>query len=167
MTRPSKHSKAIRAIRGAGVLAAFALAAAVPAAAYAAATVGTDVSSYQLDSQGVPLCDGEEVAFSGDITFITHTTENAAGGALFVQHVNFGHVTATGLTSGSTYQMTEAENYVTTLSGDQSTFISVIDGHLVGSGPNGNTNLQIVSKMTVNADGTVTASFDRFNVTCG
>jgi hypothetical protein len=147
-------------------LPAIVLALALPVVAHAAATPATDVSTFQIVSQGMPLCGGEDVVFSGDVRIVSHSTLNAADGAESAFHLNFQNVTATGVTSGSTYHEPEADNFEFTLNGTQSTSSVIINGHLVGSGPNQNTNVQILTKLTVNADGTVTANFDSFRATC-
>lgn len=113
-------------------------------------------------------CNGEEIATSGFERFSAHVIEDAAGGFRVV--VNGGLLlTGTGLTTGAAYRSNErfssVENYTP---GVVTTFSTTVSGVFVSNDPGGeNLNYRFVTHVTVDADGNVRSSVDRFAIVCG
>ncbi len=111
---------------------------------------------------------GEMVSLSGDLHVTIAVTIDANGGLHMKQHfqpqgiVGYGSVTgakyqATGVTQDQIHRASPGFPY-------EETFINRF--HIVGQGPGNDFYVQDTVHITVNADGTATATVDNHTVTC-
>jgi len=108
-------------------------------------------------------CTGELVQFGGELHLVA-LLENAGTVA---GHLNYQGVTATGLTSGTIYRATSVDNFRIDLGGSSPQDVtSTRNIHLVGPGSGDNLLVQIVTHLTVNANGEVTASVEKALSVC-
>lgn len=113
-------------------------------------------------------CNGEAVDISGSITFDVTMTVNAntVHGHL---HENAQDLTGTGETTGAKYQETGAVNSDSNFSataGVPANADTLVHINLVGQGNVPNFNMDINEHITINADGTVTATVNNVSTTC-
>jgi hypothetical protein len=120
-----------------------------------------------FESAGTPLCGGEEVVFGGEAHFVIHQNFDDQGGVHSTFHMNYQRVTATGVTSGTRYRVTEtattASHYATSL---PTTFTTIINGQLVGPGPANNTGFHLQLHTTILANGETTSEIFNESLHC-
>jgi hypothetical protein len=140
-------------------------------------TTSTSTTSRGLTSAGVtsntiiPIpptavlsdpCTGEQVHVTGTIHLVTVVTLDANGGTHTEMHFNVQGVSGVGLTSGTRYRGIHTETHSSNTAGPApSEFTTRINIMLISEG--GSSNLTIrdaLLHVTVNANGTVTASID-------
>jgi hypothetical protein len=110
-------------------------------------------------------CTGEGVHVTGTIHIVTAVTLDATGGTHTEMHFNVQGVSGVGLSTGIQYRGIHTETYSSNSNG-ASEFTTRIDIHLISAGASSNLTIRdVLVHVTVNADGTVTASID--NVTTG
>jgi hypothetical protein len=115
----------------------------------------------------VNSCGGEDVAVSGAIHIAIHSTTDAAGGIHDDIQVNTQGETGVGLTSGAKYQVSGGHHAnLNFTAADGSTQTNSQDSRLIGQGPDNNSIFTFLFHLTVNPDGTTTASFTDFKVVC-
>jgi hypothetical protein len=108
---------------------------------------------------------GEPIELVGTLHEVFATVENPAGGVLVTRSINPQGVTGTGLDSGVTYQGTGVTRIVSTVAlGTTTTFVD--NFRLISHTSLEDVIVQEVSHLTVDANGDVTASFDRVEVLC-
>jgi hypothetical protein len=108
---------------------------------------------------------GEFVELTGDLHVLFATTQNANGGFHVKTHFQPQGVSGIGLTTGDKYQgtgVTQEEFNVN--AGEQDTFVN--NFNIIGQGPGNNALVHENTHVTVNPDGTVTASVDNFSADC-
>jgi hypothetical protein len=108
-------------------------------------------------------CNGENVAFNGIDHVTLSLTFTRSGGFHADVHENI-HVTATGDQGNSYVGNQEDKSVVNGQVGFETTFTNSFSEISKGSAPN--FEVYEVAHLTVNADGTVTASFDHFTAVC-
>lgn len=108
---------------------------------------------------------GEVVEIAGTLHDLFHITFNAAGGITIKGLDNPQGITGVGLTTGTKYQATGGTQSVFTGTiGSTSSFIN--NFRIIGAGPGNNFLIHENEHVTVNANGTVTATFDNFRADC-
>ena len=107
---------------------------------------------------------GEDVALSGNLHDLFHITVN--GNSLHVKtHDQPQGISGTGLVTGDKYQATGVtQDEFNTSFGMEETFIN--NFRIIGQGPGNNFLVHENFHITINANGTVTASHDNFTVDC-
>ena len=107
---------------------------------------------------------GEDVALSGNLHDLFHITVN--GNSLHVKtHDQPQGISGTGLVTGDKYQATGVtQDEFNTSVGMEETFIN--NFRIIGQGPGNNFLVHENFHITINANGTVTASHDNFTVDC-
>jgi hypothetical protein len=107
-------------------------------------------------------CTGEDVHVTGTIHLVTVVTVDASGSTHTEMHFNVQGVSGVGLTSGTRYRGIHTETHSSNTAGPApSEFTTRINIMLISEG--GSSNLTIrdaLLHVTVNANGTVTASID-------
>jgi hypothetical protein len=138
--------------------------------AYGQAQTFTDRASFDFLGQGIPLCGGEEIIFSGTVNAVFHTTIGPDGEfEQTVSHTNYQKATAVTAT-GEVFVITDSENLLAHT--DQigpNEFISVVHGTLVdkGQGVNGvNTLFQLVVRTLVDSNGEVIGTVEHIDIKC-
>lgn len=106
-------------------------------------------------------CTGEDVALSGTIHLVSHTQADGST----VGHFNYQNVTGVGLTSGTRYRATTVDQQW--LAAPFPTSIhSTGTFHLISQGSSSNLLVTVLTHITVNANGEVTASIDVLSMQC-
>jgi hypothetical protein len=138
--------------------------------AYGQAQTFTDKLTLELGAQGVPLCGGEPIVFSGNMNLIFHTTIGPNGEfEQTISHTNYQGATAISA-SGERYVIADNSNQISHT--DQigpNEFISVVHGTLVdkGQGVNGvNTLFQLVIRTLVDSNGEVIGTVEHIDTKC-
>jgi hypothetical protein len=108
---------------------------------------------------------GEDVHVTGEIHELFHVTLDGRGGFHLEFHQNGQGVRGTGLTTGDKYQVTGMfHNSINGKVGVEETVANSL--HFIGKGSASNFLLHQNLHITVNANGTVTASIDNTRVEC-
>jgi hypothetical protein len=108
---------------------------------------------------------GELVVFTGELHMLIAFTANSAGGFHLKEHFQPQGLTGIGLTTGLKYQATGVTQEEINVNAAQvTTFVN--NFKLIGQGPGNNFLVHENTHITINADGTVTASFDNLSVDC-
>ena len=108
---------------------------------------------------------GEDVALSGTLHVLFHTTIDNSGGFHTKFHFQPQGISGMGLTTGDKYQATgETQGTDNGKVGFESTFVN--NFKIIGQGPGNNFLVHENFHITVNANGEVTASVDNFSVEC-
>jgi hypothetical protein len=108
---------------------------------------------------------GEVVVLTGALHDVFHLTLTPSGHATVRFHDNPQGVTGTGLTTGAAYRAVGVtQETMTVRIGSADTFVNSF--HVIGRGPASNFTVHETLHLTVNANGTVTASFDHLRIAC-
>jgi hypothetical protein len=111
-------------------------------------------------------CSGEAVLTQGQLTLIVRSASDGNGGSHFVFN---GTVVgrAIGEMSGAEYLISSAFSLNVNNSGaGTQTFTSAQSGRAIGQGTTPNSVFHALTHFTIQANGTVTASIDRFSFEC-
>jgi hypothetical protein len=115
-------------------------------------------------------CTGEHMTItSGTLQLLVQVTDDASGGLHVVVHGNAQGVVATGEVTGDMYRLAGDFWTEENLNGDDGLplVIQVVEVHDVDSqGSSDNFIVHVVSHLTLNADGAVTASVDSVSAEC-
>jgi len=140
----------------------------------ATATTGSAQSTTVTTNEMVAItgsitnpCNGDTVAFQGDINVTNHMTTDANGGTHLRTHLNYQNVTGVGDLSGLNYTVrTTTNETVNDKDGPQfeATIISTVK--LITQGPEQNYFLRVVFHITVNANGVTTTTVDQTRIEC-
>lgn len=140
--------------------------------AYAAATSFTASTKIPISiTVFVPCANGgagEQVDLSGNLNDLFHVTVDNSGGVHLTTHDNPQGVQGVGETTGAKYQGTGVteEHFNAGSSGLPITDTFVNNFRIIGQGPGNNSLVHENTHITINANGTVTASVDNFSDTC-
>jgi hypothetical protein len=140
--------------------------------AYAAATSFTVSTEIPFSTSGpVPCANGgagEQVDLSGSLHALYHVTVDASGAVHVTSHDNPQGIDGVGETTGAKYQATGVtEDRSNQGSGGLPfTFTYVNNFRVIGQGPRNNFLVHENTHVTINPDGTATASVDNFSETC-
>jgi hypothetical protein len=140
--------------------------------AYAAATSFTVSTETPFSDSGpVPCANGgagEPVDLSGSLHELFHVTVDDSGAVHVTSHDNPQGINGVGETTGAKYQATGVtEDHENQGSGGLPfTFTYVNNFRVIGQGPGNNFLFHENMHVTINADGTVTASTDNARFTC-
>jgi hypothetical protein len=105
------------------------------------------------------------VDMSGSVHLLASVTLDNSGGAHADFHSNWANASGVGETTGLRYRGVWTNNRSDNVKvGETATSISRIN--MVGLGTAGNLSVTVIQHTTVNANGTVTASFDKFVAEC-
>jgi hypothetical protein len=108
---------------------------------------------------------GEMVHLTGPLHLRLSVTTNSVGGFSVVQHAQPQGVSGTGLTTGLSYNATgETDTTFNANAGVQQTFVN--NFKIIGQGPGNNFTVHENAHVTINANGTATASVDNFTSDC-
>lgn len=130
-----------------------------------AATVTNDVHM-PVSGTAVSGCPGgESVDLSGSVHLLFHVTINSDGGESADLHVNYQGVSGIGESSGAKYQI-PVEVHINTNGHVGVETTTTLSAKLIGQGPDNNEVMHMTFHVTVNANGTVTASVDNFFIKC-
>ncbi|MSP14716.1 MAG: hypothetical protein EXR62_17380 [Chloroflexi bacterium] len=136
----------------------FTLALALPALA---ATSNTTVP---ISGIGTNPCTGENFTFSGNFHVVSKTTIDGNGGAHAKIHGNYENLTGVG-DQGNTYHVPATTNEeINAQVGAETTFTQNFT--FVSTGSAANFQVHIDLHITVNPNGTITASFDNTRINC-
>lgn len=112
---------------------------------------------------------GENVSVQGTLHVTSHLTVSNSGRGSVKAHFQPQGATGTGLTTGDVYRstgVTQDRLNVDLNDGLPVTTTAVNNFRLIGPGPNNNLLVHSNVHLTVNANGTVTATVDNFSVEC-
>jgi hypothetical protein len=116
-------------------------------------------------SSGLPLCGGEEVAFSGNAHFLFRETITPNGMLHTTMHMNYMDSAAVGLTSGAQYQINEVDHHTVNQRDLAGTFHTTINGNIVG--PVGvNTGFHMVLQTVLDANGEPITTVEHVETRC-
>ena len=140
--------------------------------AYAAATSFTVSTETPVSISGFATCPdgsiGEVVDLSGDMHELFHVTVDDGGAVHVTSHDNPQGIVGVGETTGAKYQgagvTLDHENQGS--GGLPFTFTYVNNFRVIGQGPGNNFLFHENMDVTINADGTITASTDNARFTC-
>jgi hypothetical protein len=144
-----------------GVLAVFAFALATTAMADNVVNVDIPISITATNP-----CVPESVPLSGNLHVVINVTTDSKGGLHVDMHTNE-HLTGTGATTGANYNANVSSH--TTFNSDSGgavTITSPLNVELIAQGNVPNFLLKALFHITVNPDGTVTASVSDFDTVC-
>jgi hypothetical protein len=138
--------------------------------AHLAAEVVTNISEEINITVFVPCANngvGEEVAVSGPLhtLIISNTNDNTLSGKVHFQPQG---ISGEGLTTGSKYQATGVtqDHFTTSLQTGQATETFVNNFRIIGQGRGNNFLVHLVSHVTFNANGDVTANHEIASTEC-
>jgi hypothetical protein len=138
----------------------------LPAARAQATTITTNETIAFSDSRINP-CNGDIVAFSGNIHLVNHVTTDAAGGTHVETHVNYSNVEGLGSPSGATYRVVTTRNTSYNDSATPQSEMTVIQViNLIGQGSVPNFRLFMTFHITVNANGQTTSTVSNVSTQC-
>ena len=106
-------------------------------------------------------CNGEQVEISGTIHLLSHEQSDGS----VVGHINYQGLTGVGLTTGVRYHVSAVDHF-RLQAPFPSSIQSVRNIHLIAEGATDDLLVQIVSHVTVDANGNVTASVDEIWSQC-
>lgn len=134
---------------------------------FAQATTVTTTESVPFSGTVPNICNGEAVAFNGNLNIVNHVSTDASGGTHVRTHVNYQGVSGTGLTSGAAYRVTSTINEVLNDNdGPQSSVTVVQSVNVIAQGPLPNFLMRVVFHVTINANGQTTTIVDNARVEC-
>ena len=108
---------------------------------------------------------GELVILEGSLHTLFHTTFNQSGFALVKTHSQPQGVSGVGEVTGAKFQGTGVtQDIFSARIGSEETFVN--NFRVIGQGTGNNFTVHEILHVTVNANGTVTASFDRLGADC-
>jgi hypothetical protein len=108
---------------------------------------------------------GDEVFLSGNLHILFHGTFDGSGGVHLKSHFQPQGISGYSLVTGAKYQATgETQDHFNLKVGSQFTYVN--NFKIIGQGPGNNFLVHENLHLTVNANGTVTASVDNFSITC-
>ncbi len=146
-------------------VAGVATALALVAVAFASLSASAEVTFHQTIATGYPVynsCAGELVDLTGNIDNLETTTFDSNGGIHVAVQTNFAGVSGVGETSGIKYQATGHGGSVMELRQPfPVTFTNSSYQQMISQGSAPNFVFVFKSHETVNADGAVTATFDK------
>ncbi|HEV8586870.1 MAG TPA: hypothetical protein VGT02_18055 [Methylomirabilota bacterium] len=109
-------------------------------------------------------CNNEPIAFSGSQRIIVGVTNDGSGGTHLHTHISFQGVSGLGA-FGNTYSIPSAQSFNNNI-GNATTFTTIVIIRVISRGLAPNFNGQQDFHMTVNANGTVTATPGLFRFNC-
>jgi hypothetical protein len=137
-----------------------------PAATSSAGVVSNTIIPIPENVVLFDACTGEGVHVSGTIHLVTLLTEDANGGTHAQMHFNVQGVSGVGVVSGTKYRGIHNETHASNSGRPApSEFTTRIDIKLISEGSSSNLTIRdALVHVTVNADGSVTASIDNLVV---
>jgi hypothetical protein len=112
-------------------------------------------------------CGNETVVVSGNLHVVTHGTVTGSGHLQAVLHVNPQNIRGFGVTTGTEYLAPGMLQVVSNVNGGApltETFVNNFE--LIGLGAAPNLTLHQTVRVTINANGEITAAFDHLTTTC-
>jgi hypothetical protein len=140
---------------------------ALPQAAQADIVANMDVP-FPAIPQPVPCANGgagEDVTFAGNVHLLASITMDNAGGAHVYGHENFQDVSGVGSVTGDKYQATGSIQIKANVTIAQEATVA-IRFNAIGPGPDNNLYIDATAHITINANGTMTASFTDVSIVC-
>jgi hypothetical protein len=108
---------------------------------------------------------GEMIQMDGFLHTVLNATIDNQGGVHEKYHYQPQNLSGTGLDTGDKYEGTGVtQDQVNTVVGAEETFVN--NFRMIGAGPGNNYSVHENIHITVNANGTVTASHDNLSITC-
>ena len=133
----------------------------------AQATTVTTSETVPFTSSILNPCNGDTVAFSGDVHLVNHVTTDASGGTHVETQSNFSNVSGTGQPSNATYRVTTTrQTSVNDSSTPQSELTVVQVINVVGQGSTPKFRLFVTYHITVNANGQTTSEVSNVESVC-
>jgi hypothetical protein len=128
---------------------------------------GARVTAAVLDNAFIPFnlpyfnsCTGRTLIITGTLHVIFSATTDANGGYHQTSASNFQNMNGVDTETGIQYRVISTRVFTSNANGTgQEEDTAQIIGKLVGQGPFNNTTFRVKAKLTVNANGAVTASF--------
>ncbi len=123
----------------------------------------------EVDNSGVVFspCAGEEIQFTGSYHVAFTLVTDAQGVTHYQLTANDHDFRGVGLTSGKRYRRVGATHNSYRDTGTGPFVLTITDSfHFIGQGAGNNTLLSGTYHITINANGQMTASVDRFSVVC-
>ena len=154
----------------AGVVAALGLGAVASQAASPVVQETVPIQSV-FGASVVDPCSGDVITWTGNVHVVGAMSTDAAGGAVFLAHVNFEVVNGTGLT-GTIYTITLDSNEKIVFAPSSPTLpgpnieTHVIRLNIISHGSTPNFYEDAVAHYTVTPDGTVAVAFDKVDTGC-
>lgn len=140
------------------------------AALMAALPASADTQYHQRMATFLPIfdsCTGEVVDFSGYVDWLISSDIDPSGSIHFVVQTNLSDFRGVGETSGIKYEGTGHGGSVVNAQGPfPMEFTNTMYQQMISQGPAPNLTTTFKSHMTVNADGTVTASYFKLTDAC-
>jgi hypothetical protein len=124
-----------------------------------------EILRFPIDETMVNPCNGESVHLTGTFQIVLHETQDASGGSHFIAEGNAKGIRGVG-TSGTQYRATGGfwDEFNTNGRTEVSNSVSVFN--IISKGPAPNFISEVNVKLTVNANGEVTAEFEHGNERC-
>lgn len=112
-------------------------------------------------------CAGESVILQGKLHVLTHYTVTGNNVVSYIHYQSQG-ITGVGSVSGERYRSTGVtqEVFKGSFTNSQYTATSINNFRIIGQGPDNNYSIHSILHVTFNANGTVTAKFDKSLVDC-
>jgi hypothetical protein len=133
----------------------------------ASATATTTSTSVPIVIVVAIPCAGDLVQLRGNLHLVSTVVMDGSGGFHFSDLVNPQDVSGVGTPSGAMYRGTGETRSDTQSSGPPPiNFTFVNNFKIIGQGPDNNLLIHENTHLTVNADGTVTATVDNFSSSC-
>lgn len=112
-------------------------------------------------------CTGEDVAITGEEHIVSHVTTPKPGKFIVGLHTTY-HGTGVGLTTGTTYNFNEVDNFHEkfTEPGAEFMFQDVASLHLISQGSTDNFFVHSINAMKVDQDGNITQVNNHFDTGC-
>jgi hypothetical protein len=139
--------------------------------ALAQATTDTFHQTVPADTRFDPpllnTCTDEEIRLTGEVSILTHVTEDANGGLHFVQQYEFKGVSGTGLESRTRYRAVgsvKTGQYIAP--GQPRVATVVLSFDLVSTGPSDNERALLTARIMFNANGEPTVQFVQLTGRC-
>lgn len=112
-------------------------------------------------------CLGEDVALVGTLHIASHVTFSGSGNFTLVQHTQPQGVTGVGLTSGAKFNATGIDRQTTQVSGPLPFAITYVNRYnIIGTGSAPNFFVLQALHVTINANGEVTSTPGKLEITC-
>lgn len=107
-------------------------------------------------------CFGESIQLSGDLHIVIHSTEDANGVMHYMYSDNPQGIHGVGLSSGASYQLQGGEKYSFRTKTLPESFNYVSNFRVLGAGKAGTLLFHMNGHLTINAQGDVSVSFEKF-----
>jgi hypothetical protein len=119
-----------------------------------------------FESTPVPLCGGEEIAFSGTVHFRFKDTTNPTGAFPQLVQMNYQEIKGVGVVSGDNYIVNEVNNFKVDQNPDSDIFHTVVLSDIIHQAQKVNTVFTVELQTVLDGDGIPKTSVVHISVGC-